>query len=148
MMQESLNLKKLNSSFLKSLNALKNSSPILIAIILALAMADTLNLHSHITSFLSKTDPISAPLLGAIIGSISAGNPATSYVLGGELLNRGASVYVISAFLISWVTVGFIQFPAEAVLLSKRFALARNMTAFIFSILIALLTGILMGVFA
>lgn len=146
MMEETLDKKRLKLSFEKSLNALKNSAPILISIILTLALADTLNLHAHISTLLSKADPVSAPILGALVGSISAGNPATSYILGGELLNRGASIYAISAFLISWVTVGIIQFPAEAILLSKSFALARNITAFFFSILIALLTGILMGV--
>ncbi|MEJ2454066.1 MAG: hypothetical protein P8103_07910 [Candidatus Thiodiazotropha sp.] len=79
-------------------------------------------------------------VIGALAGSISAGHPATSYVLGGELLSNGVSLVAVTAFLISWVTVGSIQLPAEALMLSWRFALLRNLVCFLFSIVIALLT--------
>jgi hypothetical protein len=46
---------------------------------------------------------------GALSGSIAAGHPVTSYVLGGELLERGVSLVAVTAFLVSWVTVGSIQ---------------------------------------
>jgi len=79
-------------------------------------------------------------LIGATLGSISAGHPLTSYVLGGELLTQGVSLVAVTALLVSWVTVGSIQFPAEAIMLGRRFALYRNLLCFIFSILIAVLT--------
>lgn len=79
-------------------------------------------------------------LIGATAGSISAGHPVTSYVLGGELLARGVSLVAVSAFLVSWVTVGSIQLPAEALMLGWRFALYRNLLCFIFSILVSVLT--------
>ena len=80
--------------------------------------------------------------LGAAAGSISAGHPLTSYVLGGEFLTQGVSLVAVTAFLISWVTVGSIQLPAEALMLGWRFALLRNLVCFVFSILIAVLTVI------
>jgi len=79
-------------------------------------------------------------LIGAIFGSIAAGHPLTSYVLGGELLANGISLVAVTALLVSWVTVGSIQFPAEALMLGRRFALYRNLLCFGFSILIAVLT--------
>jgi len=79
-------------------------------------------------------------LIGATFGSVSAGHPLTSYVLGGELLANGVSLVAVTALLVSWVTVGSIQFPAEALMLGRRFALYRNLLCFGFSILIAMLT--------
>ena len=79
-------------------------------------------------------------LIGTIIGSVSAGTPITSYILGGELLNQGVSLIAVTAFLVAWVTVGAIQLPAEAVILGKRFALLRNATAFIFAMIVAAIT--------
>lgn len=68
------------------------------------------------------------------------GQPATSYIIGGELLGKGVSLVAMTAFLISWVTVGSIQLPAEATMLGWRFALLRNLVSFAFSVLVALLS--------
>ena len=79
-------------------------------------------------------------LIGTIIGSISAGTPITSYILGGELLNQGVSLVPVTAFLMAWVTVGAVQLPAEIAILGKKFALLRNATAFILAIAVAIIT--------
>jgi len=77
--------------------------------------------------------------VGAGIGSISIGNPLVSYVLGGELLDQGVSLMAVTALLVSWVTVGSIQLPAEIQTFGARFALLRNGLSFLFAILIAVL---------
>lgn len=78
-------------------------------------------------------------LVGAGIGSISIGNPLVSYVLGGELLDQGVSLMAVTALLVSWVTVGSIQLPAEIQTFGTRFALLRNGLSFLFALVIALL---------
>jgi len=79
-------------------------------------------------------------LVGAGIGSISTGNPLISYVLGGELLDQGVSLLAVTALLVSWVTVGSVQLPAEIQTFGSRFALLRNGISFIFALIIAFLT--------
>ncbi len=79
-------------------------------------------------------------LIGAGIGSISAGNPVISYVIGGELLKGGASLFAVTSFIVAWVTVGIVQFPAEASILGKRFATIRNILSFVLSILVSVAT--------
>ncbi|MDX2480798.1 MAG: permease [Desulfuromusa sp.] len=76
-------------------------------------------------------------LIGAGIGSISIGNPLVSYVLGGELLDQGVSLMAVTALLVSWVTVGSIQLPAEIQTFGTRFALFRNGVSFLFALIIA-----------
>lgn len=76
-------------------------------------------------------------LLGAGFGSVLIGNPLVSYVLGGELLEQGISLMAVTAMLVSWVTVGSVQLPAEIQSFGARFALVRNALAFIFSLVIA-----------
>lgn len=80
------------------------------------------------------------PLIGALAGSISFGIPLTSYVIGGQLLAQGVSLIAITAFLISWTTVGIAMLPLEAKYLGTKFAVVRNMVNFVFAIVIALLT--------
>jgi uncharacterized membrane protein YraQ (UPF0718 family) len=70
-------------------------------------------------------------LVGSVAGSISAGNALTSYIIGGEILTQGGSLFAVTAFLVAWVTVGIIQLPAEASLLGRRFAVARNFVSFL-----------------
>jgi hypothetical protein len=45
----------------------------------------------------------------------------------------------VTALIVSWVTVGLVQLPAEAVLLGGRFALLRNALCFISALALALL---------
>ena len=79
-------------------------------------------------------------LIGTFTGAISSGNPSISYVVGGELLEEGTSLYAVTAFILSWVTLGFIQLPAEASALGFRFTLYRNLLSFFATIIIAIAT--------
>jgi len=83
-------------------------------------------------------------LVGAGIGSISIGNPLVSYVLGGALLEQGISLMAVTALLVSWVTVGSIQLPAEIQTFGARFALLRNGVSFVFALIIAFLVLVTM----
>ncbi len=87
------------------------------------------------------------PFLGGIAGSISFGIPITSYIVGGELFKKGISLLAITAFIMSWTTVGVAMLPLEAKFLGKRFALARNLINFIFSILIAIVVVFTLQIF-
>ncbi len=82
-----------------------------------------------------------ADMLGAdLVGSLATGQPVVSYLLAGELRKAGIDLYSVTAFLVAWVTVGFIPLPAEAVMLGWRFAIARNLVAFALALAVAWLT--------
>src|SRR6056297_1731409 len=87
--------------------------------------------------------PLIDSFIGAVLGSISAGHPLTSYIIGGELLDHGVSLIAVTAFLLTWVTVGIIQLPAESSILGKKFAIARNIISFVSAIVIAILVVII-----
>lgn len=84
-------------------------------------------------------------LIGTFAGAISSGNPAVSYLVGGELLEEGISLYAVTAFILSWVTLGFVQLPAEAAALGFRFTLYRSLLSFIATIIIAIATAATVG---
>lgn len=77
--------------------------------------------------------------IAAALGSVAAGSPIAGYVLGGELLARGASLAAVTALLVSWVTVGIVQLPAEALLFGWRFAVVRNVVSFLLAVALAYL---------
>lgn len=79
-------------------------------------------------------------VIGSGLGSIAVGHPLASYLLGGELLDKGAGLTAVTALMVAWVTVGVVQLPAEGVLLGMRFALWRNLFNLFAAIAIAFLT--------
>jgi uncharacterized membrane protein YraQ (UPF0718 family) len=126
-------LKKSSLSFL-------SMAPMLLGVIGLVGLFQTL-VTPKMLATLFQGNPVVDTLVGTITGGISAGHPMVSYVLGGELLKQGISLYAVSAFILSWVTLGLIQLPAEVEVFGGHFTLYRNILAFIFTVLIALLSA-------
>lgn len=124
----------------KTVHTFVNVLPIIIGMLLATSLAITL-LPNQISAGLFGHGELSDTVLGAAIGSVSAGHPLASYLLGGALLDGGVGVAAVTALLVTWVTVGLVQLPAEALMLGWRFALWRNLVSFLAAIVIALLTA-------
>ena len=134
-----MNKMKFKQSAVKAFKSIWNSSLILLSIVMLIALLN-LFLSKSFYSKLFTGFPLIDSFIGAVTGSILAGNPVTSYIIGGELFNQGVSLVAVVAFIVAWVTVGLVQFPAESILLGKKFATARNLISFVFSIIVALIT--------
>ncbi|HEC89468.1 MAG: permease [Thermoplasmata archaeon] len=130
---------KLIDAFYKAILGFSNSLSIILGIILLLGLFKVYVTHDMITSIFTG-DLFKDTLLGAILGSILTGNPITSYIIGGELLRDNVSLFAVTSFILSWVTVGLVQLPAEILFLGKRFAITRNLLSFLLSIVISILT--------
>ena len=128
------------------LNSVKMSVPILVGVLLLIGLVNTLVPKEFFSRIFTGNKALD-PLIGALFGSIAAGNPLTSYIIGGELLKNGVSLVAVLAFIVSWVTVGTVQLPAESLMLGKKFALLRNGISLIMAIVIAVLTVLILGIF-
>jgi len=129
----------LTDSFKKTTRTFINVVPIIVGMLLLTSLLITV-FPEQISAGLFGNGDIIDTLLGASIGSIAAGHPLASYLLGGELLSGGVSLLAVTALVVTWVTVGIVQLPAEALLLGTRFAVYRNIISFIAAIAIAFLT--------
>lgn len=119
--------------------------PIITGVVFLLGLARALLPPAILRQFFSGP-PLLDAVKGAGLGSILAGNPINSYIIGGQLLSDGASIYAVTAFVLTWVTVGIVQLPAEAAALGTRFALTRNLIAFALSLPLAAVTVALLKV--
>jgi len=131
---------KAKDSAQKTWNAIKKSTPILIGVLLLIALiieAIPKNYYGKVFTGHNLLDPI----IGSVFGSIAAGNPLNSYIIGGELMDQGVSLVAVIAFILSWVTVGIVQLPAESIMLGRKFAIYRNFFSFLSAIVIAILTS-------
>ena len=134
----------MRSAIFKSAKSMYSSLPVLIGIILLIGLISTIVPKSSYAMLFSKNIVLDS-IIGSGIGSVLAGNPITSYVLGGELLKQGVSLVAVTSFIVAWVTVGLVQLPAESILLGKKFAISRNFVSFIFSIIVAIITVLILG---
>jgi predicted Fe-Mo cluster-binding NifX family protein len=116
--------------------------PVLLGVVLLIGLFKTVISKEALASVFSG-EPFTDTLWGACLGSILAGNPINSYVIGKTLLDAGVSLFAVTALMVTWVTVGLVQLPAEISALGGRFAISRNLAAFLLSLPIALLTVIL-----
>jgi len=135
------------AAFYKALKSFTVTLPVLLGVVFLLGLFK-IYISSELISSVFTGELFRDTVFGSLIGSISAGNPITSYIIAGELLDEGISLFAVTAFIVAWVTVGVIQLPAEAAILGKRFALTRNALSFIFSILVALATVVTLRFFA
>jgi len=84
--------------------------------------------------------------IGTLTGAVSSGNGALSYVIAEGLLDQGVSLYAVSAFVLAWVTLGFIQLPAEASVFGVRFTVWRNLLTLISTVAVSYLAVVTTGV--
>lgn len=128
----------MKSAFNKTLNLFKTVLPMLCGILLLISLLQQFFQHHYQDWFTGNY--LLDPLIGAAAGAVSFGIPITSYIVGGELLKSGVSLVAVTAFIMTWTTVGLVMIPIETEFLGKRFALVRNSLNFVVAILVAIAT--------
>jgi len=137
-------MNKYTKSLKKTARGLKNILPMIIGVILLTGLIKQFITERFIQSFFTQITVLDS-VIGSFSGSILAGNPVTSYILAGEMVKNGTGIIPATAFITAWVTVGIVQLPAEMEALGTRFAITRNILSFVSSIIIAIITGIILG---
>ena len=134
-----INYNKLKEANKKALKSLFNMIPMLLGILLLIAMMRVF-IPKTFYSKMFTGNMFFDSIIGSIVGSISVGSPVTGYILGAGFLKEGISLVAITGFLVAWVTVGLVQLPLESVIMGKRFAIFRNLNAFLTSFVVAIIT--------
>jgi uncharacterized membrane protein YraQ (UPF0718 family) len=83
-------------------------------------------------------------LIVALTGAILHIPSLISYPLAGSLLQSGASVTAVAAFITTLTMIGLVTLPLEIKELGKKMALLRNGLSFIIALIIALLMGVIL----
>jgi predicted Fe-Mo cluster-binding NifX family protein len=132
-------------AFNKTIKQFSSMLPVLLGVIMIMALIQSFLSKELILKVFSK-NPLVDTLIGTFTGSIFAGNPVNSYVIGQSLLKLGAGWAGVCALMFSWVSIGLVQMPAEAQAMGLRFTTVRYGAAFIVTIAVSLLTVLLSGV--
>lgn len=130
-----------------ALKTLYTIFPMLLGVIGLVGLFQTFVTPEMLQSLFSGS-PLYDTLIGTVAGGVSVGQPFLSYIIGGELLKEGTSLYGVTAFILSFVTLGLIQLPLEYSLFGLRFTLVRNLLSLLFALLISWATVATIGVFS
>jgi len=131
--------KSIKEAFYKALKGFTSMLPILFSIILLLGIFDTY-ITNEILISLFTSNKFFDTIIGTSMGAVLTGNPMVSYILGGELTTAGVSLFAVTAFILSWVSLGIVQLPAEVEIFGLRFTFLRTLLTFIFIVLISFAT--------
>ena len=141
MKQETITFKK---AFSKALMGFISITPMLIAVIGLVGLMQ-IYLTPDMLAKLFGYGPVLDTLSGTLAGAVSMGQGMISYVVAEGLMEQGVSHYALSAFILSWITLGFVQLPAEASVFGIKFTVYRNILTLISTIIIAYATVYTVG---
>ena len=99
---------------------------------------------SQISRFVGEQSGMKGVLLVGVAGALMYIPALLAFPLAASLLESGASVTAVAAFITTLTMVGIITLPLEIKELGKKMALLRNGISFVIAIIIALIMGALL----
>ncbi|MBA7527976.1 hypothetical protein ES705_20158 [subsurface metagenome] len=99
---------------------------------------------SEISKVIGEQSGFSGVLLIALLGSILHIQAFISFPLAASILESGASISAVAAFITTLTMVGTATLPLEMRELGKKIALLRNGISFVIAIVIALIMGVIL----
>ena len=133
-------MKSFQKHLKKAAKNMLSMAPMILAIVGLVGLFEGFVTREMLAS-LFRGNPVVDTLVGTFAGMIAVGQAMISYILGGELLSQGVSLYAVAAFVLAWVTLGIVQLPMEIEVFGGRFVLYRNVLALVSTILVATATA-------
>jgi uncharacterized membrane protein YraQ (UPF0718 family) len=99
---------------------------------------------SLISSVLGNSSGLLGVAIAAVLGSVLFIPAILAFPMGASLMQSGAGIMSVAAFITTLTMVGFIFIPIEASELGKRFTAIRNGLSFVVAIIIAILMGLIL----
>jgi uncharacterized membrane protein YraQ (UPF0718 family) len=111
---------------------------IIIGIVFAVLSPDT------ITKLIGTDSGFWGVLGASLLGAITLIPGFIAFPLAAALLNNGAGYMQITAFIASLMMVGIVTLPLEIKTFGKKTAIIRNVSAYAFSLIAALIVGVIL----
>lgn len=132
------------TSIKMSFGMMKSIGSDMVAILLLIGLILTFIPPETMSSFLSANDNILSTIIFALIGCITLIPAFVAFPLAGSLLNAGAGIMPIVAFITTLTMVGIVTFPLEKREFGWKFTIIRNSLSFVFAIIISIIMGVLL----
>jgi len=128
----------------KSLKSFENILPQFIAIIILIGILLAVIDEQLISSLIGDNSGVFGILIASIIGSITLIPAFVAFPLAQALLQNGAGISQIAVFVSTLMMVGIVTIPLEIKYFGKKATLIRNSLAFVFSIFVSVMMGVIL----
>jgi len=136
--------KKTIDSVKMSSGMMKHIAGEIVAILFLIGLILTFLPPETIKQYAGQSNSIVTTIVFALVGCITLIPAFVAFPLAGSLVNAGASIVPVVAFLTTLTMVGIVTFPLEKKEFGTKFTLIRNSLSFIFAISIALIMGVIL----
>ena len=128
----------------KAWKSFENILPQFLSILIIIGILLTVLSPEQISKLLGKESGWYGVLIAAAIGSVTLVPGFIAFPLAAALLKSGAGYMQIAAFISALMMVGIVTIPVEVEYFGKKAAAVRNIAAFVFSLIVALVMGVVM----
>ena len=118
--------------------------PQMLLVLLLIGLVLTLLSPETISKLLGSGSGAWGTLLAALVGAITLIPGFVAFPLAEALLNSGAGITQIAAFVGTLMMVGIVTLPMESATIGRKTALYRNGLAFLWALLTAVVMGVLL----
>lgn len=132
---------KTKKALRKAWKSFENILPQFLTIILIIGMMLSVIDNETISHFLGSSSGFLGILIALGVGSITLIPGFVAFPLAAALLNNGAGVAQIAAFVSSLMMVGVVTMPMEIKMFGTKITLIRNISAMLFSLVVAYIMG-------
>lgn len=139
------NREKTKTALRVAWNATKRMGPSVLAIIAVIGLIVGFIPSNWIAASIGSDKGILGVLIAAFLGAILFIPAIIAFPLAKSLLEMGAGVMAMAAFITTLTMIGFVFLPLEIKELGKRFAFLRNGLSFVVAMIIAVIMGVVLG---
>ena len=136
--------KKTKMALKKAWKSFENILPQLLTVMIIIGFALAVLSPQTISKVIGSESGMFGVFAAALIGSITLIPGFVAFPLAAALLENGAGYMQITAFVSTLMMVGIITIPMETNVLGKKLTMTRNAAAFVFSILAAVVMGVIL----
>ena len=132
---------KTKKALKKAWKSFENILPELLVIMLLIGVLLAVVDHDLISSLLGESSGWFGVILASIIGAITLIPGFVAFPTASLLLKGGAGYMQIAAFVSTLMMVGIVTLPVEVKYFGKKISYTRNVLAFMFSFIVAIVVG-------
>ena len=138
---------KTKMALIKTLKGIQKLLPQISFILLLVGFSLTVLSPEFISSLIGEESGIKGVILSVIVGAIAFLPSFIAFPLGATLLEQGAGLPQVAAFVSSLMGIGIITFSMEKKFFGNHFAIYRNIGSLIMTIIFIVVIWIFSGVF-
>lgn len=132
---------KTKKALKKAWKSFENILPELLVIMLLIGVLLAVVDHELISSLLGESSGWFGVILASTIGAITLIPGFVAFPTAALLLKGGAGYMQIAAFVSTLMMVGIVTLPVEVKYFGKKISYVRNVLAFMFSFIVAIVVG-------